>query len=95
VEGEKVMKLTLRVSGQKGSLGELAARYLKYQRVAKSFYKKADAVLSEILTSGPGFPFAREIILPNGSTVKLVDNFADKNVVFRPAAVKRFEIVEV
>lgn len=52
----------------------------------KVFYEEYDKLVAELRAEG----FTHEIL--EGFDMTLVDNFADKNTVFRPAGVKRFEI---
>ncbi len=75
---------------------ELLARLLRVQQqlqLAKSLYAESDALVLELVRRG--FTHAA---LPDGTQCLLIDNFIDpktlapRNVVFRPAGVKRFEI---
>ena len=51
----------------------------------KPLYAELDALIVEMHSEG----FQSEVI--DGMLIQLVDNFAEKNTVFRPAGVKRFE----
>ena len=53
----------------------------------KEAYKKLDILMQTLIDSG-----VRELTLDSGDTLEIVDNFKDKNTVFRPAAVRRFEV---
>lgn len=73
-----------------------ARKIQEYKDQVKILYDKIDGLTEkaiEELKPGEGFDY------PNiGCTVELIDNFTNndgsfKNVVFRPAAVRRFELV--
>ncbi len=75
---------------------ELLARLLRVQQQlqdAKALYAESDALVMELVRRG-----FKTASLADGTQCVLIDNFIDpktgeaRNVVFRPAGVKRFEI---
>ena len=68
---------------------ERAAGIKKTLDSVKPLYDELDAITLRIATE---FPMAQEIELNSGDIVKLVDNFAATNTVFRPLGIKRFEL---
>lgn len=55
----------------------------------KAAYVEADELLEEILAElQPG----QQVKLGGGEWAEVVDNFAEKNKVFKPAGVARFEV---
>lgn len=76
----------------KSKLQRLVERSIEvYEQLeaCKPLYKELDALTHEIahLVSGGAREFQHR-----GMKVKVVDNFSEKNTVFRPAAVRRFEL---
>lgn len=71
---------------------KLAAAYLKQLDAGKRAYKKADEIFDELLAGGVD----ATIELPGGRTATIVDQFATKNKVFKPAGVSRYvlDVVE-
>lgn len=53
----------------------------------KPLYAELDALVLDLVRLGE-----RSFANANGETYELRDNFAETNVVFRPAGVKRFEV---
>ena len=68
---------------------ERAAEIKKALDVVKPLYEELDTITMRIATE---FPMAQEVELKTGEIVKLVDNFASTNTVFRPLGIKRFEL---
>lgn len=54
-----------------------------------SLYEELDKLTMQLNGS---VAVGEELLTKNGNTIILKDNFQDKNTVFRPAAVKRFEV---
>ena len=73
----------------KASLKRKAQSYFLLRDRGKDFYQDADAVLDQL--AGALEPGA-EIDLGGGKVAVLVDAFAEKNVVFRPCGVRRYEL---
>jgi hypothetical protein len=73
-------------------LAATALRCLEMREQAKSLYAAADELESTVLAK---LPVGSLIALTDGRRITVRDNFASKNVVFRPSAVRRFEIVTV
>jgi hypothetical protein len=69
----------------------LARKILAAREVERAAIEQANADLLELIAFCPvGQP------LDTGDeVVEIVDQFADRNVVFRPAAVRRFDLREV
>lgn len=67
-------------------LAKEALEALNRLEEAKAIYKELDRVTEEVLKSGADL---KEF------GIVLVDNFQDKNKVFKPAAVARFELKKV
>lgn len=68
---------------------EILARVIEIQReldIRKALYDELDMLTEQLVAEG----FQAGGI--DGSIITMVDNFADKNTVFRPAGVKRFEL---
>lgn len=63
-----------------------------YQKQIKNLYELIDQHLAKLAADGtlPG-TFYRE--KPTGDVYEYVDQFAEKSVVFRPAGVRRFDVV--
>lgn len=75
----------------KAAAARRIAKQLIAQRDAgKEAYAQADKALQELFDLGlkPG----DTITLPGGTTVELVDNFADRNKVWKPCGVTRFDV---
>jgi len=70
----------------------MAAEYSQIKPQVDALYAKADELRQRVQDGLEGLGIAK-ISLPSGETVEVVDNFANTNVVFRPAAVRRFELV--
>ncbi len=71
-------------------LAKRAKEVLDQLEAQKVLYKELDE-LTEALCQSP-------LVLPHillGAGIQIVDNFRDKNAVFRPACVRRFEIKKV
>jgi len=67
----------------------------KHQRVrdqGKACYQEADSLFEQIRDN---MDVGERIILEDGRVFEFVDNYNKSNVCFRPAGVKRFELVEV
>jgi len=67
-------------------------RALRLRQRGRELYEQADQEEANIRRS---LPAGGQITLEDGRRFHVVDNFSERNVVFRPAAVRRFEIVEV
>ena len=80
----KTTKLT------KAALRRKAQAYFLLRQRGKEFYGDADEALDALLEAGvkPG----QEIDLGGGRQATLIDNFQDRNTVFRPCGVRRFEL---
>jgi hypothetical protein len=70
-------------------LAATALRCLVMREQAKSLYAAADELESKVLAT---FPVGSVVSLTDGRRITVRDNFASKNVVFRPSAVRLFEI---
>jgi len=69
---------------------ELAKRIIENEAklaVAKAAYAERDALAEQAVAMG-----FKEHKTADGTVIVMVDNFAEKNVCFRPAAVRRFEL---
>ena len=67
-----------------------AVRRLEQVRAEiKTLYKEVGELETQITSS---LPFGESVKVGKGLEATLVDNFAKSNTVFRPAAVRRFEI---
>lgn len=68
---------------------QILKRVIDIQReldIRKALYDELDMLTEQLQAEG------FEAAGLDGLTIVLVDNFAEKNTVFRPAGVKRFEI---
>lgn len=65
-------------------LAERAKQILDELEEVKELYAELDAITMELKNSNT-----------SKHGIEVVDNFANKNTVFRPAAVKRFELKKV
>ena len=70
---------------------EQAVRLRSKIEDAKALYAELDEVVAELRKLG----FKSGMCEWNNFTYEIRDNFAETNVAFRPAAVRRFELVEV
>ncbi len=74
--------------GRMKSIHDQVTRILRARELGKRHYARADALLNELLTRmEPG----AKVELP-GKVVELVDNFAQKNVAFKPCGINRFDL---
>lgn len=72
----------------------LAKKAFRAKESGKRAYARADRFLDQLIKRGaqPG----EEILDEAGTPVaKIVDNFAEKNVSYKPCGVRRFELKEV
>lgn len=68
---------------------KLIRKHLVEKDIGKQGYSDSDATLKAIRQlMKPG----ESVSIGGGQTATLVDNYADKDVVFRPCGVRRFEI---
>lgn len=69
---------------------KLIEKFLKAKDRGKKGYSQADALLEQLLAGGlePG----KKIPLAAGRVAELKDLFAEKNKVFKPCGVGRFEL---
>lgn len=58
----------------------------------KDRYEQQAALYQSLITDG--VKVGDEFHSPSGTVVTYTDNFAEKDVVYRPAGVRRFELVE-
>ena len=71
----------------KPNLSLLADQYVRALEVGKESYDKARNTFAEILRwAEPG----DTILLGDGTVLEIVDQFADRNIVWKPAGVERF-----
>ncbi len=72
---------------------KLARKVLRSLEKGKAFYQAADAAMHELLALGvqPG----SKIRVGRGKDVEVVDNFAEKNKVFRAHGIARIELKPV
>lgn len=76
--------------GQKRNVLSMVHQIEELKEQAKACYERMDELTEKI---GKLLPPGEEVDYPRlQKTVRMVDNFEDRNVVFRPAAVRRFEI---
>src|SRR5579872_556190 len=66
--------------------------HVRLREHAKTCYAKSDQLFELVQDQ---MEIGQRITLSDGRIYELVDNFAESNVAFRPAAVKRFELAEV
>lgn len=67
----------------------------KYQRVreqGKSCYQEADFIFEQIRES---MNVGERVTTEDGRVFEFVDNYSSSNVCFRPAGVRRLELIEV
>lgn len=70
-------------------LADKVLEFIAAREEGKAAYARADVVADELETMlTVGVP----VELPDGRTAVLVDQFADRKVVWKPAGVRRFEI---
>lgn len=76
--------------GKPLTLAEKVLRYLTARERGGRYYKRADRLLDELAAEiAPG----QEIVLNEaGRKAVLVDLYADRNVVFKPCGVRRYEL---
>lgn len=67
----------------------LVEKFLKEKDGGKEAYARADKLLEQIVA---GVPVGTLIELAGGRTAAVVDNFAEKNKVFKPCGVSRFDV---
>lgn len=86
--------VTCRIKGKEveADLGTLAAEVERRKALGKKHYQASDDLLDQLLAVAP---CGTVLTKPNGKKVKVIDNFAEKNKVFRPAGVRRFDLKEV
>lgn len=75
------------------SLDDIVSRIVEIKGILddiKPLYEELDTLTLKIVAM---WPLTREFNLPNEDKLIIQDNFAEKNTVFRPAGVKRFESV--
>ena len=81
------MKTATAKKERKPDLSLLAQQYLRALEVGKESYDRARETFAEILKwAEPG----DAILLGDGTVLQIVDQFADRNVVWKPAGVERF-----
>ncbi len=74
---------------KKVDLALLATQLLRARDAGKEAYGRADQLLEELLQHAqPG----DQISIGGGQVVELVDQFADRSVVWKPAGVRRFDV---
>ena len=74
------------------SSAEIFARIITIQielHAVKPLYAEMDLLIMDLVARGE-----TTITTADGTTYSIVDNFADRNTVFRPAGVKRYELKE-
>lgn len=77
---------------KKTDTAALIAKYAKSLAAGKKAYKHADACLDSIVSvMKPGDVAAAT----NGRKFQLIDEFAQKTVVFKPCGVRRYKLEEV
>lgn len=70
----------------------LVEKHLNLKEKGKALYSEADQVFEQIREHmKPG----QRMFLSDGRVFEFTDNFEKSNVCFRPAGVKRFELLEV
>jgi len=69
----------------------LVTRVLKLQSRGRAIYQKKDDAFSRLLAACP----PGELIDTEHGRFVIHDNFAERNVSYRPAAVHRFELKEI
>lgn len=67
----------------------LVEKFLEEKDGGKEAYARADKLLEQIIA---GVAVGTLIELAGGRTAELVDNFAEKNKVFKPCGVSRFDV---
>lgn len=77
------------MSMTKAALKRKAQAYFLCRDRGKDFYAQADAILDQLASE---LEHGEEIDLGKGRVAVLVDQFADRSVVFRPCGVRRFEL---
>jgi hypothetical protein len=66
-------------------------RYRTLKLQSKDLFAQMDALVEELI---PRLRLGEVIDLGEGQGLKLVDNYAGKNVAFKPHGIRRFELVE-
>lgn len=72
---------------QAPSLAGLVVDYFRSYETAIVHFKEADAFLDRIVKAG-----ASTIVLEDGRVATVIDRFGDRNKVFRPHGLHRYEI---
>ena len=72
------------------SLVRAIRKMLAAKDKGKAGYAAADAIFAELLSE---LKVGDEVDLGHGDKLKIVDNFAEKNTVWKPAGVRRFDYV--
>jgi hypothetical protein len=83
--------LALEIAKAKAEIDSMRPLYEKLDALTLQFRELAgeqEVLVPDTIVDLPGRP---SISVP-AQFIKVVDNFMDKNVVFRPAAVRRFEV---
>ena len=70
-------------------LARKAAKVMKELEGMKPLYTELDRLTAELIDLG------MESVSLGKNKMVLIDNFSEKNTVFRPAAVRRFELKKV
>lgn len=74
---------------RKPDLSVMATALLRARDAGKEAYARADELLDQLIhLGGPG----AKIPIAGGQLVEIVDNFADRSVVWKPAGVRRFDL---
>ena len=68
------------------------AAFLEARENGKAEYARADDLLEELVGL---LEVGETVTLPDGREIALVDQFADRAVVWKPAGVRRFELKEL
>jgi len=71
---------------------DLLEEFIGERDRGKECYKHAEEIVGKLLVF---MPTDTVYVLSDGRQIKLVDNFEKTNVIFRPAAARRFDIVEL
>lgn len=67
----------------------LVEKFLKEKDGGKEAYGRADKLLEQIVA---GVPVGTLIELAGGRVATVLDNFAEKNKVFKPCGISRFDV---
>lgn len=73
----------------RAKIESLCADYENVEVLIKQLYMKKDAIQEEL---GERLGLDNPFEMKDGRIAEYVDNFANKNVIFRPAACRRFEL---